>query len=166
MLRILWNDHLIKGSPYRMTCRQKRVPVDHTRVRCHGPGLQQSKVSQLSEFFIDGSQAGPGKSSSFLSCSLHWEPTTILCTLHTILAGTFSSLMPTTLWLLVALLVNSLTLNPSCLFSWTWIVFIQNPFAGVPNLRMSGVKSDIMVTLIPQGNNIYKAVFTPDIAGM
>ncbi|XP_033637543.1 filamin-C-like isoform X2 [Asterias rubens] len=95
MLRILWNDHLIKGSPYRMTCRQKRVPVDHTRVRCHGPGLQQSKVSQLSEFFIDGSQAGPG----------------------------------------------------------------------VPNLRMSGVKSDIMVTLIPQGNNIYKAVFTPDIAG-
>ncbi len=91
MLRILWNDNLIKGSPYRMTCRQKRVPVDHTRVRCHGPGLQQSKVLQQSEFFIDGSQAGPGKSLQIPSYLVD-----ILCPLHTI---SFSLLL-TPLWLL------------------------------------------------------------------
>ncbi|XP_022095230.1 filamin-A-like [Acanthaster planci] len=95
MLRILWSGNPIKGSPYRMTCRKQRVPIDHTQVKCHGVGLQQGKVFQQCEFIVDGSLAGPG----------------------------------------------------------------------TPGVRMSGVKSDIVVSLIPQGGNIYKAIYTPEVAG-
>ena len=36
---------------------------------------------------------------------------------------------------------------------------------GVPGVRMSGIKTDIEVQLIPQGNNVYKAVYVPEVPG-
>ena len=30
---------------------------------------------------------------------------------------------------------------------------------------MSGIKTDIEVSLIPQGNNVYKAVYVPEVPG-
>ncbi|XP_013775194.1 LOW QUALITY PROTEIN: filamin-A-like [Limulus polyphemus] len=36
---------------------------------------------------------------------------------------------------------------------------------GSPEVSVSGVKADIPVNLIPQGNNVYKAVYTPAVPG-
>ncbi|XP_022254060.1 filamin-B-like isoform X2 [Limulus polyphemus] len=36
---------------------------------------------------------------------------------------------------------------------------------GSPEVKLSGVKADIQVRLLPQGNNAYKAVYTPTVPG-
>ncbi|XP_072180016.1 filamin-A-like [Diadema setosum] len=59
-LKVMWSGYPIKGSPIKIFCKTEEVPIDHTKVRVRGEGMEVGKVFKPSEFIIDGAGAGPG----------------------------------------------------------------------------------------------------------
>ena len=61
-LKVTWSGFPIKGSPLKLYSKTEEIPVDHTKVKIRGDGMEVGKVFKETEFIIDGSTAGSGQS--------------------------------------------------------------------------------------------------------